>query len=223
MTKACPVPGDLSYNCPSVYGNASCVPDAFSCDGDADCSEEEDEQGCDSGIIAIDVDVEDPEAAGCPTVLVHCGFPVKICVNEFLICDGQVDCPFGEDEEECGDADDTDMLTSTTLTTGMTTEKFTQDSRKTAECLTFYCGLSGSSDPSCVQEHLICDGQPDCTSGEDEQGCGGAKDMSTVTNQHHVNRGRNYARFRRSSPLSDVLLWPVRLYGSVLCAGASDL
>ncbi|XP_078620272.1 uncharacterized protein LOC144887145 [Branchiostoma floridae x Branchiostoma japonicum] len=35
-----------SYSCPSVYGNASCVPDACWCDGDADCLGEEDEQGC---------------------------------------------------------------------------------------------------------------------------------------------------------------------------------
>ncbi|XP_035685352.1 CD320 antigen-like [Branchiostoma floridae] len=38
--------GSCSYSCPSVYGNASCVPDAFRCDGDADCLGEEDEQGC---------------------------------------------------------------------------------------------------------------------------------------------------------------------------------
>eukprot|EP00058_Branchiostoma_floridae_P012467 XP_002597955.1 hypothetical protein BRAFLDRAFT_79801 [Branchiostoma floridae] len=38
--------GSCSYSCPSVYGNASCVPDAFWCDSDADCLGEEDEQGC---------------------------------------------------------------------------------------------------------------------------------------------------------------------------------
>ncbi|XP_066305471.1 serine-rich adhesin for platelets-like [Branchiostoma lanceolatum] len=38
--------GSCDYSCVSVYSNASCVPDAFSCDGDADCAAGEDEQGC---------------------------------------------------------------------------------------------------------------------------------------------------------------------------------
>eukprot|EP00058_Branchiostoma_floridae_P012500 XP_002597988.1 hypothetical protein BRAFLDRAFT_79780 [Branchiostoma floridae] len=43
--------GSCSYSCPSVYGNASCVPDAFWCDGDADCLGEEDEQGCKGAVL----------------------------------------------------------------------------------------------------------------------------------------------------------------------------
>ncbi|CAH1264634.1 EDIL3 [Branchiostoma lanceolatum] len=82
-----------SYNCASVYGNASCVPDAFSCDDDADCFGEEDEQGC--GGVA-------PTAEDCPTF--YCGLsgsPDPYCVHEHLVCDGYPTCAAGEDEQGC--------------------------------------------------------------------------------------------------------------------------
>ncbi|CAH1271508.1 LRP1B [Branchiostoma lanceolatum] len=86
--------GSCSFNCASIYGKASCVPDAFSCDGDADCLEEEDEEGC--GGVA-------PTAEDCPTF--YCGLsgsPDPYCVQEHLICDGYPDCAAGEDEQGCG-------------------------------------------------------------------------------------------------------------------------
>eukprot|EP00058_Branchiostoma_floridae_P021782 XP_002607272.1 hypothetical protein BRAFLDRAFT_88220 [Branchiostoma floridae] len=187
--------GSCSYNCSSVYGNASCVPDAFSCDGDADCLEEEDEQGCIEHIYIIynrasldgyssggadgsagDMSTQTSatrtagttqnyvETAECPTF--YCGLSSSMepsCVQDHLICDGQPDCTLGEDEQGCGNADDTPTQATITSTAGTTT----QDSGETAECPTFYCSLSGSTDPSCVQDHLICDGQPDCTTTQD--------------------------------------------------------
>eukprot|EP00058_Branchiostoma_floridae_P014859 XP_002600347.1 hypothetical protein BRAFLDRAFT_66581 [Branchiostoma floridae] len=50
--------GSCSYSCPSVYGNASCVPGAFRCDGDADCLGEEDEQSCGDAVTMDDGDGE---------------------------------------------------------------------------------------------------------------------------------------------------------------------
>ncbi|CAH1264626.1 LRP1B [Branchiostoma lanceolatum] len=85
--------GSCSYNCSSVYGNASCVPDAFSCDDDADCWEEEDEQGC-GGV--------GPTAGDCPTF--YCGLSGSLdpyCVHEHLVCDGYPTCAAGEDEQGC--------------------------------------------------------------------------------------------------------------------------
>ncbi|XP_035665465.1 very low-density lipoprotein receptor-like [Branchiostoma floridae] len=194
--------GSCSYNCSSVYGNASCVPDAFSCDGDADCLEEEDEQGCIEHRASLDgyssggadgsagdmstqtsatptagtTTLDSGETAECPTF--YCdlyGSTDPSCVQDHLVCDGQLDCALGEDEQGCGNADDTSTQATITSTAGTTT----QDSREAAECPTFYCSLSGSTDLSCVQDHLICDGQLDCVLGEDEQGCGNADDTST--------------------------------------------
>ncbi|CAH1265085.1 SORL1 [Branchiostoma lanceolatum] len=89
--------GSCIFNCRSTYGDASCVPDAFSCDGDADWLEEEDEQGC--GGVA-------PTAEDCPTF--YCGLsgsPDPYCVQSHLICDGYPDCAAGEDEQACGNVD----------------------------------------------------------------------------------------------------------------------
>ncbi|XP_066264353.1 low-density lipoprotein receptor-like [Branchiostoma lanceolatum] len=105
--------GSCSYACASVYGNASCVPDAFSCDGDADCLEEEDEQGCEGERGEVD----------CPTF--YCGLPGSpepYCVHEHLICDGYPDCAAGEDEQGCGSADGTSHQGSTVTGMGPTAE-----------------------------------------------------------------------------------------------------
>ncbi|XP_078585446.1 uncharacterized protein LOC144867408 [Branchiostoma floridae x Branchiostoma japonicum] len=85
--------GTCNFNCPSVYGNASCVPDVFVCDDTPDCLGEEDEQSC--GVVE----------ESCFTF--SCGFPgdpTPLCVPEHLICDGHPDCLAGEDEQGCGPA-----------------------------------------------------------------------------------------------------------------------
>ncbi|CAH1264796.1 LRP1B [Branchiostoma lanceolatum] len=127
--------GSCSHRCASVYGNASCVPDAFSCDGDADCLGEEDELGCDGG-RSWDVTTQDSGQTpdNCPTF--YCGLPgapdVSYCVHGHLVCDGYPDCVAGEDEQGCGTtdgvstqsstADDTSTQASTTPSVGPTAE-----------------------------------------------------------------------------------------------------
>ncbi|KAI8493635.1 hypothetical protein Bbelb_285560 [Branchiostoma belcheri] len=76
------------------------------------------------------------------------------CVNASLACDGDWDCPFGEDEDHC-------------------------DGRCTS--WQFQCdqdfpgsesGSGNSSSPECVHPWQVCDGVRDCSSGEDERDCG---------------------------------------------------
>eukprot|EP00058_Branchiostoma_floridae_P011080 XP_002596568.1 hypothetical protein BRAFLDRAFT_98316 [Branchiostoma floridae] len=103
--------GSCSFNCLSVYGNASCVPDAFSCDSDADCLGKEDEQDCE-----VAAPVEDLEGRkGCLTFL--CDPPgdalEPLCVPHHWICDGYPNCVSGEDEQGCGHADGVSTQTST--------------------------------------------------------------------------------------------------------------
>ncbi|XP_066283076.1 low-density lipoprotein receptor-like [Branchiostoma lanceolatum] len=106
--------GSCIFYCRSIYGDASCVPDAFSCDDDADCFEEEDEQGC-GGVT--------PTAEDCPTF--YCGLPGSMdpyCVHSHLICDGYPDCAAGEDEQGCGNADSVSTQASTTPSVRQTAE-----------------------------------------------------------------------------------------------------
>ncbi|XP_066294631.1 CD320 antigen-like [Branchiostoma lanceolatum] len=100
--------GSCSYNCSSVYGNAPCVPDAFRCDDEADCLEEEDEEACDHVGDAGGTD-------DCPTLT--CDLPATldpICVPHHQICDGYPDCAAGEDEQGCGNAGGASTQATTT-------------------------------------------------------------------------------------------------------------
>ncbi|CAH1264749.1 VLDLR [Branchiostoma lanceolatum] len=119
--------GSCSFNCRSIYGEASCVPDAFSCDGDADCWEEEDEQGCGGGVTDSNGQADD-----CPTF--YCGLPgsptVLYCVHGHLICDGYPDCAAGEDEQGCGYTDVASSQASTTPSIGATVGTTSQVSFK---------------------------------------------------------------------------------------------
>ncbi|XP_066294623.1 CD320 antigen-like [Branchiostoma lanceolatum] len=107
--------GSCSYNCSSVYGNAPCVPDAFRCDEEADCLEEEDEEACDYVGDAGGTD-------DCPTFT--CDLPATldpICVPHHQICDGYPDCAAGEDEQGCVNADGLSTQTATTSSVGQQT------------------------------------------------------------------------------------------------------
>ncbi|KAI8506079.1 Low-density lipoprotein receptor domain class A, partial [Branchiostoma belcheri] len=78
--------GSCSYACASVYGNASCVPDVFVCDGLTDCLDGEDEQKCsEETCLTFFCDLP--------------GVPVPVCVPDNLICDGHADCQAAEDEK----------------------------------------------------------------------------------------------------------------------------
>ncbi|CAH1252231.1 LRP1B [Branchiostoma lanceolatum] len=93
--------GSCSYNCASVYGNASCVPDAFRCDGDADCLEDEDELGCEG--VVREPTPESRLPNDCPTFTCDLPAPLDpICVPHHQICDEYPDCAAGEDEQGCG-------------------------------------------------------------------------------------------------------------------------
>ncbi|XP_078665135.1 uncharacterized protein LOC144907692 [Branchiostoma floridae x Branchiostoma belcheri] len=78
--------GSCSYTCASVYGNASCIPDVFVCDGLTDCLDGEDEQKCsEEACLTFFCDLP--------------GVPVPVCVPDNLICDGHADCQAAEDEK----------------------------------------------------------------------------------------------------------------------------
>lgn len=121
------------------------------CDGEADCVDGSDEEGCpadqvftcDSGeTVPADYRCDDYEdcadgsdEAGCPppaTFTCSSGETVL----EYLRCDGEADCADGSDEAGCPHEDE------------------------------FTCG-SGETVPA----DWVCDAEPDCQDGSDEAGC----------------------------------------------------
>uniref|UniRef100_A0A3B3QJP4 Si:dkey-88l16.3 n=1 Tax=Paramormyrops kingsleyae TaxID=1676925 RepID=A0A3B3QJP4_9TELE len=121
-----------------------CVPESFRCDGEKDCLDGTDELGC--GLNTHPTWVPVPTLAttekvpSCKSPSVFCQGTL-LCVTPNQLCDGNLDCPDGSDEEFCLKAckDQADFLC--------------KDRRK------------------CVSMALVCDGHIHCYDGSDEVGC----------------------------------------------------
>ncbi|XP_066138197.1 uncharacterized protein ndl [Euwallacea fornicatus] len=107
---ACPL---TDLKCPK---SQKCVPKSVFCDGTNDCGNHEDEPSicscrsyleltnpekiCDDIVHCADRTDEDPDICDCKPSSYQCGNSNK-CVPLSLVCDGQKDCPNGEDEGTC--------------------------------------------------------------------------------------------------------------------------
>ncbi len=78
----------LPFTCQSDYFqcvNKQCIPDLWVCDGDNDCRDFSDEAGCPTSPFSCSADQWQ-----CTTQ--------PLCIDLDQVCDGQTDCPKGEDE-----------------------------------------------------------------------------------------------------------------------------
>eukprot|EP00058_Branchiostoma_floridae_P007252 XP_002592740.1 hypothetical protein BRAFLDRAFT_67180 [Branchiostoma floridae] len=187
---------DCGMECQTTLDSASCVPSSWICDEIEDCLDGEDEQGCVQGVpkhcfftCRNDVTclptrllgdgnqdcpdgederrsyVEDAMGGRWGSCSFNCSsvYGNASCVPDAFACDGDADCLGEEDEQSCED-----------IAPG--------DEGVPDVCLTFLCNMpGGATDQICVPPHWVCDGYPNCASGEDEQGCGNADSVSTQT------------------------------------------
>ncbi|XP_066270065.1 uncharacterized protein [Branchiostoma lanceolatum] len=97
----------------------------------------------------------------CPEGEMECWSPLSNrtdpqCVNSSLACDGDWDCPFGEDEDHCeGFCTSWQFQCDLDFQGGMNSSSATRS----------------SSSQECVDPWQVCDGVRDCSSGEDERDC----------------------------------------------------
>uniref|UniRef100_A0A8C7QRY5 SCO-spondin n=1 Tax=Oncorhynchus mykiss TaxID=8022 RepID=A0A8C7QRY5_ONCMY len=166
--------------------NGQCVPRAWHCDGETDCLDGSDEQGCPracgpgqvpcrSGDQCVDYqqlcdgiphcrDASDESVDDCGSTRVPpCpgSFPCDnhTCVNATQVCNGVADCPHGEDELVCGE---------------FPSPALPGDKNNSHICPEFTC-----LDGSCVSFKTVCNGMADCSDSllgplggpSDEQGC----------------------------------------------------
>lgn len=120
-------------------------------DGDTDCQNGADEKNCTN--TRVQPSAPPAMAPTCHDWMYKCGN--NRCVPYWWKCDGINDCGDGTDELGCPNATDT-----TTPTPDIIAPDLTCSGNK------FACNTG-----RCIERKYVCDGFPDCSSGEDEKNC----------------------------------------------------
>jgi len=121
--------GQNQFRC----GTGQCLPMYMKCDGRRDCTDNSDEINCYSTSTSRPV---------CASELYTCEDSTA-CIYEAWVCDGEPDCPMGDDE------------------------KCINGSLVTCNSRQFHCLYNGG----CIPNSYVCDGEKDCADGTDELFC----------------------------------------------------
>jgi hypothetical protein len=163
-------PSDNFFDC----GNARCIAIFWRCDGEDDCGNWADEQGCDDNSYGSH------PVFNCPPTHVHCNGSLNTCIPYKWICDGTKDCESGSDESNC--------FPNTTICHGFLCKNF-QCIPTGWRCNSVYdcwdesdehnCSLSKENcdkqnrfdqciNGECITYDKVCDNHRDCPQGDDE-------------------------------------------------------
>nr|XP_018670591.1 sortilin-related receptor-like isoform X1 [Ciona intestinalis] len=154
-------------------GENICILRSKLCDGNFDCPDSNDEDGCPTttapntttAATTAQSTTTEADYGGCGEDEFECG--TGVCIEVGIRCDGRDDCGDFSDEENCP--------TPTTTTASLTSTTFAE--YDTCDADQFEC----LSDGVCIQLSSKCDGRSDCSDNSDENNCQAAATTTTAS------------------------------------------
>ncbi|KAB0389160.1 hypothetical protein E2I00_009171, partial [Balaenoptera physalus] len=146
----------------SALGECTCIPAQWQCDGDNDCGDHSDEDGCSKNLPTGRWEVVEVLPT-CSPLDFHCDNGK--CIRRSWVCDGDNDCEDDSDEQDCPprecEEDEFPCQNGYCIRSLWHCDDMRKCSDKEFRC----------SDGSCIAEHWYCDGDTDCKDGSDEESC----------------------------------------------------
>ncbi|XP_074657066.1 uncharacterized protein LOC141910239 isoform X9 [Tubulanus polymorphus] len=155
-----------------------CISQYWLCDGYWDCLSGEDERNCTATTQEISTTgpiTSSPSSS--PSECSHGRYRCSSgrCISQGWLCDGDEDCPSGDDERNCTECphgryrcSSGRCISQSWLCDGVVNCPSGEDERNCTECPQ---GRYRCSSGRCISQSWLCDGDEDCPSGDDERNC----------------------------------------------------